>query len=317
MSDIALVLGISGGFGAHVAGALLDHGWRVRALMRDPARLPAPLRGRVETLQGEATDGDSVEGAVGEAAVLVYGVNVPYPRWQAEALKLLEPSVRVAERHSLRLVFPANVYVYDPGQGPLFAENAPQHPVSRLGEIRAAMEARLARAVDNGARVLLVRAGDFIGRDVPSAWIQQIIKPGRRGYTMRYPGPRDLPHSWAYLPDLAETVALLLEGSNTLEPLAQFHFAGHRVSGEELAATLGDTTGEPVRLKSMPWWPLRLLAPVSPLFRALLSMRYLWQRQVDLDDTRLRARLGENLPHTPLATALAATLDPPGTHTTD
>jgi len=306
MNNTALVIGISGGFGAHVAEALLNHGWRVRALLRDPARLPARLRGRVETVQGDAGDSQSVEAAAHDVAVLVYGVNVPYPRWEAEALTLLEPSARVAERHGLRLVFPANVYVLDPDRGPLFDEDAPPRPVSRLGEIRAAMEARLARAVDHGARVLMVRAGDFIGRDTPSSWFGMIVRRGRWGYSVRYPGPPEPIHSWAYLPDLAETVGRLLDEPDTLEALARFHFAGHRVSAVELVAALGEATGEPVRLTAMPWLPLRLAAPVVALFRALLSLRYLWQRRMDLDDTRLRARLGERVPHTPLVAVMAA-----------
>ena len=43
----ALVLGISGGFGGHVAQALARQGWGIRALLRDPARLPARFQGEV------------------------------------------------------------------------------------------------------------------------------------------------------------------------------------------------------------------------------------------------------------------------------
>ena len=32
----ALVIGVTGSFGGHAAQALLKHGWRIRALARDP-----------------------------------------------------------------------------------------------------------------------------------------------------------------------------------------------------------------------------------------------------------------------------------------
>jgi len=41
------------------------------------------------------------------------------------------------------------------------------------------------------------------------------------------------------------------------------------------------------------------------LFRGLLEMRYLWRRQVNLDDAKLRRTLGKPVPHTPLPRALA------------
>jgi NADP-dependent 3-hydroxy acid dehydrogenase YdfG len=37
----ALVMGITGGFGGHVAQALADRGWSLKALLRDPAKLPS------------------------------------------------------------------------------------------------------------------------------------------------------------------------------------------------------------------------------------------------------------------------------------
>ena len=33
----ALIIGATGSFGGHAAAALIKHGWRVRALARDPA----------------------------------------------------------------------------------------------------------------------------------------------------------------------------------------------------------------------------------------------------------------------------------------
>jgi nucleoside-diphosphate-sugar epimerase len=52
---------------------------------------------------------------------------------------------------------------------------------------------------------------------------------------------------------------------------------------------------------------VRLLAPVVPIFRELAEMRYLWEVPVRLDNSRLRAVLGEE-PHTPLDLAVTRTL---------
>jgi hypothetical protein len=53
---------------------------------------------------------------------------------------------------------------------------------------------------------------------------------------------------------------------------------------------------------------LRLLAPVSPLFAALVEMRYLSQRAHRLDDTRLQALLGHAASRTPIDVCLHTAL---------
>ncbi|HKJ07950.1 MAG TPA: NAD-dependent dehydratase, partial [Gammaproteobacteria bacterium] len=52
------------------------------------------------------------------------------------------------------------------------------------------------------------------------------------------------------------------------------------------------------------WWALRLASPFSVLFRGLCEMRYLWNREVNLEDRLLQRTLDKPVPHTPLAQAL-------------
>jgi nucleoside-diphosphate-sugar epimerase len=50
-----------------------------------------------------------------------------------------------------------------------------------------------------------------------------------------------------------------------------------------------------------------VIAPFNEMIREMLEMKYLWDRPVLLDNTRLVAKLGAE-PHTPLADALRAAL---------
>jgi hypothetical protein len=81
---------------------------------------------------------------------------------------------------------------------------------------------------------------------------------------------------------------------------ATLNYAGLTLSGAELQAAFEAALGRPLQRAVFPWWLLRLAAPVWPMGRALLEMRYLWQRPHRLDDARLRALSGE-VPSTPLA----------------
>jgi hypothetical protein len=66
------------------------------------------------------------------------------------------------------------------------------------------MERRLHRAPVAGARVLIVRAGDFFGPRAGNNWFSQgLVKPGKPVTAIIYPGRSGIGHQWAYLPDVA------------------------------------------------------------------------------------------------------------------
>ena len=299
----ALVIGISGGFGSHVAQAMLNNGWHIKALMRDTTKLPKHL-GKVDALHGDAANSDDVRKAAQNADVIVYGVNIPYPRWNKEALPLLENTVKVAEDLQQTIVFPGNVYIFNPDDGPVFSEKTAANPVVEKGLIRQKMEQRLKEATTKGAKVLILRAGDFIGAGAPSTWMQELIKPRKKSIKLSSAGPRDLNHSWAYLPDVAQTIAELLQNKEQLPAYSVFHFKGYQISFNEIANAIHTATGKPVTQTNFPWWLIRLVAPFFPMLRNLLEMRYLWNREVNLDEEKLCNTLGKPVPHTPLPVAL-------------
>jgi len=304
-SKTALILGATGGAGGEIAAALLRRGWTVRALVRNAAH--PGLDPRIDWHEGDAMRADDVARAAAGVTVLVHAVNPPgYRDWDKLVLPMLDHSLAAARANAARLVLPGTVYNYGPDAFPLLAEDDPQQPLTRKGAIRVAMEQRLAEAAD--VRSLILRCGDFFGPHAGNNWFAAMIKPGRRVRALLYPGRRGLPHTWAYLPDVGETVARLLEREGELERFARFHFAGHLVDGDALLAAARRATGQAtLPLRAFPWWLTRLAAPFSVLLRELGEMRYLWRVPLQLDNRRLRAWLGEE-PHTPLEQAVAATL---------
>ena len=126
---------------------------------------------------------------------------------------------------------------------------------------------------------------------------------------MTYPGTRGVGHQWAYLPDVAETMVQLLEKMDELESFAVFHMEGHwDADGTQMIDAIRRSIGSPnIKVRPMPWWLMRLLSPLVPLFRELVEMRYLWITPVRIRNERLRSVLGIE-PHTPLDVAVRNTL---------
>jgi nucleoside-diphosphate-sugar epimerase len=300
----ALVIGIADGFGLHTATTLLAAGWRISTLLRAPEKLPPYLRG-IEVFTGSAASVDDVRRAAAGTQVIVFGANPPHPRWHAQAMPALDTAAAVAETTGLTLVFPANLQVYDPADGPMFGESARMRPLSRNGSVQQRMENRLALASRRGARVIILRTGDFIGAHGGYGWIDALIEPTRRGYRVLHPGPAEHIHSWANLPDVARTAGCLLTRRDELPDLATFQFSGYRASFWQLAEAMSLAGGRTVDLRPFPRRILNPLSQRAALARELGEMRYLWQHEIHLDDGFLRETLGE-VPHTPLPQALNA-----------
>jgi nucleoside-diphosphate-sugar epimerase len=309
----ALVLGATGGIGGEVARQLRDAGWAVRAMARRPPADPAHNHG-LQWIDGDAMNAADVRRAAAGAQVLVHAVNPPgYRRWAELVLPMIDNSIAAARAVGARIVLPGTVYNFGPDAFPTLHEDAPQRPLTRKGAIRVALEQRLEAAAADGVPSLIVRAGDFFGPRAGNNWFSQgLVQPGQPVRRVIDPGTRGVGHAWAFLPDVARTMCLLIERADRLPAFARFHFAGHwdgdgtRMVAAIRRAVLEAGGTEPKRF-ALPWWALGLAAPLVPLLSEMREMRYLWRQPVRLDNRRLVAELGAE-PRTPLDDAVRETL---------
>jgi nucleoside-diphosphate-sugar epimerase len=309
----ALVLGATSGIGGEMARQLRDAGWQVRALKRGLSAKEEERDG-ICWVRGDAMNGDEVLRAARGCAVIVHAVNPPgYRRWGELVLPMIDNTIAAAIAGQATIVLPGTVYNYGPDAFAELSEDAPQHPITRKGGIRVELERRLQAAARRGARVIIVRAGDFFGPRAGNNWFSQgLVTPGRPVSVIKLPGDPGVGHQWCYLPDVARTMLELLETRERLAPFAAFHMAGYwDADGTELAAAIRRValrrSGKTARIRRFPWWMVRLASPFVATLRELLEMRYLWRQPVRMQNARLVATLGRE-PRTPLDEAVGATL---------
>jgi nucleoside-diphosphate-sugar epimerase len=314
MASTALIIGATGGFGSEMAVALRNHGWQVRAMHRKPKAAARQLADMpfIDWVKGDAMNAADVKAAAVNAEIIVHAVNPPgYRNWGGTVIPMIDNTIAAAKATGARIVFPGTVYNFGPDAFPLLGENSPQNPKTRKGALRVEMERRLRAASQEGVKVLILRAGDFFGgRNAGNNWFAQgLVKPGKPIRTVTYPGPHHVGHAWAWLPDMAETAARLLDRADELGPFEAFHFGGHWLEqGIEMADAIRVVAQCPdVPVKKLPWFALTLLSPFVETFREMREMRYLWKKPVRLDNAKLVAFLG-NEPHTPLDIAVSTTL---------
>jgi nucleoside-diphosphate-sugar epimerase len=308
---LALVIGATGGVGGAVAARLLAGGWRVRALNRDPetARRGFFSQDGLEWIKGDAMVEADVVAAAQGASLVMHGANpAGYRNWAGLQMPMLASAIAGAKAAGAKLVFPGTVYNYGPDAFQNLTEESPQRPLTRKGAIRVQMEAALRAASQEGLRVIVVRCGDFFGpKTSANSWLSAgLVKPGKPLTSVMYPGPIGIAHSWAYLPDVAETMVTLAERDD-LGPFETFHMSGHTVTGEDFVAALSRVAGRKLPVSRLPWFAVPLIAPFNETMREMLEMRYLWETPVLLDNARLTQRLGAE-PHTPIDEALRAVL---------
>ncbi|EXF96086.1 membrane protein [Pseudomonas fluorescens HK44] len=312
-SNKVLVLGATGGIGGEVARQLKDAGWEVCALTRHLEKA-VNQQADITWLRGDALNRQEVIEAAKGCSVIVHAVNPPgYRRWSELVLPMLDNTIAAAVVEGATIVLPGTVYNFGPDAFPVLHEDSPQQPRTRKGAIRVEMEQRLRKAADNGARALIVRAGDFFGPRAGNNWFSLgLIKPGRPVKAVSYPGERGVAHQWAYLPDVARTMVELLERRTTLHAFESFHMAGHLDTdgirmGRAIQRVVYRHTGMEPRVTAFPWWLLTVASPFVVTFRETLEMRYLWRTPVQMDNARLIEVLGRE-PHTPLDEAVEAAL---------
>jgi nucleoside-diphosphate-sugar epimerase len=312
LSSPVLILGITGAVGHAIGLALHQRGIPVHALVRhvDLARAKAPFVAR--WFVGDAMERASIAAAAIDTPVIVHAVNPPgYVKWRELAVPMLANTLSVAVANRATVVFPCNVYVYGMSSPAVVTEATPFAPTTEKGRIRVEMEAMVEAATVQGARSILVRAGDFFGPGYVNSWFRQAVAKGGRQLTrVQTLTPEGVGHSWAYLPDLGEAFVRLIERRATLAPFERVNFAGHYdEGGRAFAQALRRVVKTPdLPIKPFAWWQVALASPFVPFLREAYGMRWLWRHPLKLDNTRLVSLIGPE-PHTPLDTAIDAALD--------
>ena len=235
VSKRILILGAAGRIGRTAAEAFRDAGWEVASLVRGTSA--ERVASGTQVVEVDARDTESVAEAAQGMDVILHALNPPYTEWPTLVPQLAEAAIAAARASGATLVLPGNVYNYGTDMPPVIDETTPMHPTSRKGALRVALEDRLR---DAGIRCIVLRAGDFYGAGEEGAgsWFDRVIIRYVEQGRLTYPGPLNVVHAWAYLPDLAATLVRLVEARAQFGEFETFGFPGHAVTGAEMTRAI-------------------------------------------------------------------------------
>ncbi len=276
------------------------------------APLPATARCRPNSqgataVAGDALDREALIRATQGVDIIFNGLNPIYTDW-GKCLPMAENVMAACRANSALHLFPGNVYNYGSPMPQVITEDTPVQPTTEKGRIRVAMEDLFRREADAGrVRTIILRAGDFFGGTGSGSWFDLVVAAKMNKGIYTAPGPADLVHEWAYLPDFAVGFVGLARNLDKLGFYEALNFPGHAVTDLEIKAAAEKALGRQLKLTFMPWWVLRAGSPFVAMWREIVSMSYLRFEPHRLVSERLEGIIGE-IPHTPLDQAVAEAL---------
>jgi nucleoside-diphosphate-sugar epimerase len=292
-----VVIGATGGAGSAIAFALTAAGLPVVTVGR---------RGNVDRrVDIEAPDG--ARAAVQGAAVVYMAAQPPYTEWPERFPAMLTRVIDATAQVGAKLVMVDNLYGYGPVDGPL-REDTPEQAIDAKGRTRRAMTAQLMEA-DRAGRlpVTIGRAADFFGPNADNSAITSLaIAPAAIGKKARWIGRLDMPHSAAYLPDIARAYVTL--GTDATADGRIWHLPhAPAVTGRRFLELVNGALAEPVGAGVLSKSMLRMVAPFNGMSRETLALFHQWASPFVVDDGVFRATFGPVF-ETPLDEAVRATV---------
>ncbi len=292
-----------GPVGSTTADELVRRGHTVRVLSRSGGTSTHD----VEHRRVDAADADALAAAARGAAAIYNAVNPAYTRWATDWPPVAAALLTAAERTGAVLVTMSNLYAYGRPSGPMTPES-PLAATDTKGRVRRRMWLDALAASEAGrVRVTEARAADFVGPQVPAdhSHLVRQLEPIRRGRRAWVVGDPDAPRSWAYLPDVARTLAVLGTDERALGRAWHVPVAAPR-SQREAVGDLAAALGKPAPpVTGIPWWALRSLAAVVPFAREIVDVRHQFDQPFVTDASATTAAFG--LTPTPWAEVVAAT----------
>jgi nucleoside-diphosphate-sugar epimerase len=297
----------TGAIGLAVLDALRRRGETARLINRSgSARVPDD----VEVVGGDARD-PAFTSAIAQGADVVYQtLNPPYPEWTAQFPLLQAGVLAAAEAAGARLVSMENVYMYGRPAGRPLTEDRAYDAHTTKGRLRGGMARELLATHEAGrVEVAIGRASDYFGPrgGAQSNLGDRLFPAALAGKTAAVLGNPDQPHTYTYIPDIGEGLAVL--GEHPDAPGQVWHLPNDpdTRTTRQLVDIVYRHAGRPAgKLRAMPPVLLRALGVVNPVLRELVEMQYQFDEAFVVDSSKIANKLGVQA--TPVEQALADTL---------
>lgn len=308
MTDLHVIFG-TGPVARATMQALLRRELPVRMVNRSGRFPGGDAPAGVEVVGGDARDVAFARTTAAGASVVYQCLNPEYHEW-AELFPALQNGVlAAAEANDALLVSMENVYGYGRPDGAPLTEQSPLAAHTRKGRMRNAMAEHLQLAHESGrVRVATGRASDYYGPGGGMASpLGDLVFPAvLAGGTARLYGSPDRVHSYTFIPDIGEGLAVLGTDPRAIGRVWHLPNDPQPQTSRQMVQTAFRLAGTTGRIAGTPTWVFRLLGLRDRTIREVVEMAYEFETDFVVDSSAIATELGVHA--TPIDEAIAVTL---------
>jgi nucleoside-diphosphate-sugar epimerase len=303
------ILGAGGAISSELAKRLAERGQAFRLVSRRARATPAGSKAP-EVVAADATDQEQTIRAVAGSSLvyLLVGVKYDHRVWGELWPRIMANAIEACKHAGAKLIFFDNVYMYGRVGGPM-TEETPFNPSSKKGEVRALIARMLMEAWKSGSiTALIARAADFYGpgarTGIPNVMIFDLLARGRKAMWF---ADCDVPHSFTYTPDAAESLARLGETETAWNQTWHVPTAPHPPTGREFVAMAAKEFGARPKCRVVGSLTMRAVGLFNTEVGELREMVYQYDSPYVFDSSKYAKAFG--FAGTPYAEGIHATAE--------
>lgn len=293
----------TGPLGMSVMHALLRRGKTVRMVNRS-GKADAPAHEQV--IAANAYDLESARLACQDAEVVYQCAQPHYHEWVEKFPSLQTNILEAAASAGAKLVIGDNLYMYGEVSGAIH-EALPYQARTRKGRTRAEMaQAALSAHQSGKLQVTIGRASDFFGPGVLGSTMgERVFLPALQGKAASLVGKLDLPHTYTYIEDFGEALAVLGEREEALGQA--WHVPSPQtITQRQFVELIFAELGMPPKMSGMGKLMMALGGLFIPEARESLEIMYEFEKPFVVDHSKYARAFGDHA--TPLPEAIRQTV---------
>ena len=293
MSEVNVIFG-SGPLARATMRALLKRDKTIKMVNRSGKR-SADVPASVEIVAGDAYSTEFTRTVTKGAAVVYQCAQPQYHEWVSKFPPLQAAILEGAAANGAKLIVGENLYMYGDTNGQPLHENLPYTACTRKGKVRGEMSDVLMEAHRAGkVRVAMARGSDFYGPGVlGSALGERTIVPLLQGKPAEVTGALDLPHTFTYISDFGEALAILGEHDEALGQAWHVPNAP-TLTQRQLVTLLFDEAGLEPKFTVMGKLMLAMGGLFIPAAREMIEMAYEFEKPFIVDSSKFINAFGNN-----------------------
>lgn len=294
MSEAAVaIFGAGGAVGHALADAL------------SAKQIPHREVGRTKSVRADFYSGEGVREAAQGIETIFYLAGAPYTEFFKHPIMVRNALDAAAAAGVKRFIHVAPVYSYGPAKATPVPETQPHEPNTRKGRFRLEQEEAVLQRHSDAMQTTVVHMPDFYGPYAELSYANMFVREAVDGKTASWIGPLDAQREFLYTGDIAQPLLAIAGDSGAYGRC--WNLGGQTVRARDFIRQVFDALGRPAKYRAVPKVMLQGLGLFVPMMREVAEMYYLFEGGFVLDDSALRARIGD-YPKTPIEQGILQTI---------